>query len=60
VKDKQEKDKIESKPDKNEKRGEARKSQKQLQSREQEKLKKMQVEGSKMQTPTKFYGKKKP
>nr|GEU89233.1 hypothetical protein [Tanacetum cinerariifolium] len=47
VKDKQEKDKIGSKPNKNRKRGEARKSQKQLQSREQEKLKKMQVEGPK-------------
>nr|GEZ62201.1 hypothetical protein [Tanacetum cinerariifolium] len=55
VKDKQEKDKIRSKPDKNGKRGEARKSQKQLQSREQEKLKKKQVEGPKLQTPTKFY-----
>nr|GEY32004.1 hypothetical protein [Tanacetum cinerariifolium] len=54
VKDKQEKDKIETKPDKNGKRGEAGKSQKQLQSREQEKLKKMQVEGPKMQTPTKL------
>nr|GFB12932.1 reverse transcriptase domain-containing protein [Tanacetum cinerariifolium] len=43
VKDKQENDKIKSKPDKNGKRGEAKKSQKQLQSREQEKLKKMQV-----------------
>nr|GEV05829.1 hypothetical protein [Tanacetum cinerariifolium] len=55
VKDKQEKDKIGSKPDKNGKRGEAGKSQKQLQSREQEKLKKMQVEGPKFQTPTKLY-----
>nr|GFA39921.1 hypothetical protein [Tanacetum cinerariifolium] len=54
-KGKQEKDKIGSKPDKNGKRGKARKSQKQLQLREQEKLKKMQVEGPKMQTPTKFY-----
>nr|GEW29310.1 DNA-directed DNA polymerase [Tanacetum cinerariifolium] len=53
--DNQEKDKIGSKPGKNEKRGEAGRSQKQLQSREQEKLKKMQVEGPKMQTPTKFY-----
>nr|GFB29289.1 hypothetical protein [Tanacetum cinerariifolium] len=35
--------------------GEARRSQKQLQSREQEKLKKMKVEGPKMKTPTKFY-----
>nr|GEU75344.1 ribonuclease H-like domain-containing protein [Tanacetum cinerariifolium] len=55
VKDQKEKDKIESKQDKNGKHGEARKSQKQLQSREQEKLKKMQVKGPKMQTPTKFY-----
>nr|GFC46233.1 hypothetical protein [Tanacetum cinerariifolium] len=54
VKDKQEKDKIGSKPDKNGKRGEAGKSQKLLQSREQEKLKKMQVEGPKMQNPTSF------
>nr|GEX90309.1 hypothetical protein [Tanacetum cinerariifolium] len=54
-KDKQENDKIGSKPGKNKKRGEAGRSQKQLQSREQEKLKKMQVEGTKMQTPTKFY-----
>nr|GFA54274.1 hypothetical protein [Tanacetum cinerariifolium] len=52
VKGKQEKDKIETKPDKNGKRGKAGKSQKQLQSREQEKQKKMQVEGPKMQTPT--------
>nr|GEW25195.1 hypothetical protein [Tanacetum cinerariifolium] len=54
VKDKQENDKIGSKPDKNGKRGEAEKSQKQLQSREQEKLKKMQVKGPKMQNPTSF------
>nr|GFA24697.1 hypothetical protein [Tanacetum cinerariifolium] len=54
-KGKQEKDKIGSKPDKNGKRGKAGKSQKQLQLREQEKLKKMQVEGPKIQTPTKFY-----
>nr|GEZ09559.1 hypothetical protein [Tanacetum cinerariifolium] len=47
VKDRQEKDKIRSKPDKNWKRGEAGKSQKQLLSREQEKLKKMQKEGPK-------------
>nr|GEY37962.1 ribonuclease H-like domain-containing protein [Tanacetum cinerariifolium] len=60
VKDNQENDKIRSKLDKNGKRGEAKKSQKQLQSRKKEKLKKMQVEGPKMQTPTKFYGKKKP
>nr|GEU37338.1 reverse transcriptase domain-containing protein [Tanacetum cinerariifolium] len=54
VKENQEKDKIESKPDKNRKRGEARKSQKQLQSIEKEKLKKIQVEGPKMQTLTKL------
>nr|GEZ31709.1 hypothetical protein [Tanacetum cinerariifolium] len=54
VKNKREKDKIRTKPDKNEKRGEVGKSQKQLQSREQEKLKKMQVEGPKMQIPTKL------
>nr|GFA54125.1 hypothetical protein [Tanacetum cinerariifolium] len=54
VKDKQEKDEIGSKPDKKGKRGEARRSQKWLQSREQEKLKKMKVEGTKLQTPTKY------
>nr|GEW00692.1 cytochrome P450 716B1-like [Tanacetum cinerariifolium] len=54
VKNKQEKDKIRTKPDKNGKRGEAGKSQKQLQSREQEKLKKWQVEGPKIQIPTKL------
>nr|GEU30025.1 reverse transcriptase domain-containing protein [Tanacetum cinerariifolium] len=54
VKEKQEKDKIGIKPDKNEKRGEAGKSQKQLQSRKKEKLKKMQVEGPKMQNSTSF------
>nr|GEW72482.1 hypothetical protein [Tanacetum cinerariifolium] len=54
VKEYQEKDKIESKPDKKEKRGEARKSQKQLQSIKQEKLKKTQVEGPKMQTHSKL------
>nr|GEV13618.1 hypothetical protein [Tanacetum cinerariifolium] len=59
VKEYQEKDKIESKPDKNEKRGEAGKSQKQLQSVEEVKLKKMQKEGSKMQTPIKFIRRKK-
>nr|GFB53722.1 reverse transcriptase domain-containing protein [Tanacetum cinerariifolium] len=42
--------KIESKPDKNEKRGEAEKSQKQLHWIEQEKLNKTQKEGMKMQT----------
>nr|GFA18030.1 hypothetical protein [Tanacetum cinerariifolium] len=54
VKDKQENDKIKTKSDKNGKRGEAGKSQKQLHSREQEKLKKIQKEGPKMQTPTKL------
>nr|GEU29641.1 hypothetical protein [Tanacetum cinerariifolium] len=39
VKDNQEKDKIKTKPDKNEKRGEAGKSQEQLQSRKKEKTK---------------------
>nr|GEV48178.1 hypothetical protein [Tanacetum cinerariifolium] len=47
VKERQEKDKIGSKPDKNEKCGEAQKSQKQPQSREKEKMKKMQVKGPK-------------
>nr|GEY11304.1 reverse transcriptase domain-containing protein [Tanacetum cinerariifolium] len=54
VKNKREKEKIETKPDKNEKRGEAGKSQEQSQSIKQEKLKKMQVEGPKMQIPTKL------
>nr|GEZ12902.1 hypothetical protein [Tanacetum cinerariifolium] len=54
VKENQENDKIRSKPDKNEKRSEAGKSQKQLQSREKEKLKKMQVERPEMQNPTSF------
>nr|GFA45426.1 hypothetical protein [Tanacetum cinerariifolium] len=58
VKDRQEKDKIGSKPDKNGKRDEAGKSQKQLLSREQEKLKKMQKEEPKMHTPTKNYNPK--
>nr|GEX52899.1 hypothetical protein [Tanacetum cinerariifolium] len=48
------KDKIGSKPDENEKRVKAGKSLKQLQWGEQEKLKKMQVEGKKLQTPTKY------
>nr|GEX90043.1 retrovirus-related Pol polyprotein from transposon TNT 1-94 [Tanacetum cinerariifolium] len=47
------KDKIRSKPDKNGKRGEAGKSQKQLQWIEEEKLKKMQKEGPEMQTHAK-------
>nr|GEY38752.1 hypothetical protein [Tanacetum cinerariifolium] len=54
VKENQEKDKIGSKPDKNEKRGEAQKSQKQSQSREKEKLKKIQVEGPESANHTKF------
>nr|GEW06149.1 copia protein [Tanacetum cinerariifolium] len=54
VKDNQEKDKIGTKPDKNRRRGEAEKSQKQLQSRGKEKLKKMQKEGPKIQNPTSF------
>nr|GEX47316.1 hypothetical protein [Tanacetum cinerariifolium] len=45
VKEYQEKDKIISKPDKNGKRGEARKSQKQLQWIKEEKLKKTEKEG---------------
>nr|GEY92414.1 hypothetical protein [Tanacetum cinerariifolium] len=53
VKENPKKDKIRSKPDKNGKRGEAEKSQKQLQWIEQGKLKKMQKEGPKMQTHTK-------
>nr|GFB80562.1 hypothetical protein [Tanacetum cinerariifolium] len=52
VKEYSKKEKIGSKPDKNRKRGKAGKSQKQLQWIEEEKLKKMQVEGPKMQTPT--------
>nr|GEY59484.1 hypothetical protein [Tanacetum cinerariifolium] len=43
------KDKIGSKPDKNGKRGEAKKSQKQLQWIEEEKLEKTQKEGPEMQ-----------
>nr|GEV12984.1 hypothetical protein [Tanacetum cinerariifolium] len=54
VKEYQKKDKIGSKPDKNGKRGEARKSQKQLQWIKEEKLNKMQKEGPKMQTHTSF------
>nr|GEV02362.1 hypothetical protein [Tanacetum cinerariifolium] len=53
VKENQKKDKIGSKPYKNGKRGEARKSHKQLQWIEQEKLKKMQKEGPEMQTHAK-------
>nr|GFA43008.1 copia protein [Tanacetum cinerariifolium] len=49
VKETQEKDKIRSKPEKKGKRGEAKKNQKQLQSVEEEKLKKMQKEGPELQ-----------
>nr|GFB26368.1 hypothetical protein [Tanacetum cinerariifolium] len=59
VKEYQEKDKIRSKPDKNEKRGEAGKSQKQLQWIKQEKLKKTQKEGPEMQSPTSFHKERK-
>nr|GEZ23793.1 hypothetical protein [Tanacetum cinerariifolium] len=48
VKENQKKDKIRSKPDNNGKRGKAKKSQKQLQSVEKEKLKKTQKEGPEM------------
>nr|GEV62583.1 hypothetical protein [Tanacetum cinerariifolium] len=53
VKENQEKDKIGSKPDKNEKRGEAGKSLKQLQWVEEEKLSKTQKEWPKTQTLSK-------
>nr|GEY96143.1 hypothetical protein [Tanacetum cinerariifolium] len=53
VKENPKKDKIGSKPDKNGKRGEAEKSQKQLQWIEQGKLKKKKKEGPKMQTHAK-------
>nr|GEW36030.1 hypothetical protein [Tanacetum cinerariifolium] len=59
VKEYQEKDKIESKPNKNGKRGEAKKSQKQLQWIKEEKLKKTQKEGSEMQTHASFKRRKK-
>nr|GEZ11554.1 reverse transcriptase [Tanacetum cinerariifolium] len=59
VKECQEKDKIGSKPNKNEKRGEAEKSQKQLQWIEEEKLKKTQKEGPEMQTHASFKRRKK-
>nr|GEU49048.1 hypothetical protein [Tanacetum cinerariifolium] len=54
VKENTKKDKIGLKPDKNGKRGEAGKSQKQLQWIEQEKLKKTKKEGPKMQTHASF------
>nr|GEZ85764.1 hypothetical protein [Tanacetum cinerariifolium] len=54
VKENSKKDKVGSKPDKNEKRGEAGKSQKQLQWIEKEIQKKTQKEGPKMQSLPKF------
>nr|GFC68446.1 hypothetical protein [Tanacetum cinerariifolium] len=54
VKDNQEKDKIGMKPDKNGKRGEAGKTQKQIQLIKKEKLKKIPKEGPKVQTPTSY------
>nr|GEW40888.1 ribonuclease H-like domain-containing protein [Tanacetum cinerariifolium] len=53
------KDKIGSKPDENGKRGEAGKSQKQLQWIKEEKLKKTQKERPNLQSPTKFIRRKK-
>nr|GEU39096.1 hypothetical protein [Tanacetum cinerariifolium] len=53
VKENPRKDKIKSKPNKNRKHGEAKKSQKQLQWIEEEKLNKMQKEGPEMQTHAK-------
>nr|GEX85963.1 reverse transcriptase domain-containing protein [Tanacetum cinerariifolium] len=53
VKNKREKDKIETKPDKNGKRGEAKKSQEQSQSIEKEKLYKTQKEWPETQTHAK-------
>nr|GFA37166.1 hypothetical protein [Tanacetum cinerariifolium] len=55
VKENQEKDKIGSKPDKNGKRGEARKSLKKLQLKEEEKLKKTKKEWPKTRTRIKSY-----
>nr|GEX26702.1 hypothetical protein [Tanacetum cinerariifolium] len=55
VKENSKKDKIESQLDKNGKRGKARKSQKQLQWIEQEKLKKTEKEGPEMQTHAKSF-----
>nr|GEX14234.1 hypothetical protein [Tanacetum cinerariifolium] len=54
VKENQEKDKIGSKPEKTGSVAKPGKVKSQLQSREKEKLKKMQVKGPKMQTPTKL------
>nr|GFB36311.1 hypothetical protein [Tanacetum cinerariifolium] len=59
VKEYSKKDKIGSKPDKNRNRGEAGKSQKQLQWIEEEKLKKMQKEGPEMQRHSSFTRRKK-
>nr|GFB60296.1 hypothetical protein [Tanacetum cinerariifolium] len=59
VKENPKNDKIGSKPDKNGKRGEAKKSQKQLQCIEEEILKKMQKEGPEMQTHASFKERKK-
>nr|GEY82786.1 retrovirus-related Pol polyprotein from transposon TNT 1-94 [Tanacetum cinerariifolium] len=65
VKNKQEKDKIGTKPDQIKKKreawrspGKSRESQKQSQSRKQENLKKAQKEGPKMQTPSKLIKRK--
>nr|GEZ35285.1 hypothetical protein [Tanacetum cinerariifolium] len=55
VKEYQENDKIGSNPGKNEKHGEVGKSQKQLQSVEEVKLKKTQKEGPEIQSLPKFY-----
>nr|GFC99712.1 hypothetical protein [Tanacetum cinerariifolium] len=55
VKEYQEKDKIGSKPDKNEKRGKAKKSLKQFQWIKEEKLKKKQKEWSKTHTRSNSY-----
>nr|GEY89730.1 RNA-directed DNA polymerase, eukaryota, reverse transcriptase zinc-binding domain protein [Tanacetum cinerariifolium] len=57
VKENQAKDKIGSRPNKNGKHGGAGKSQKQLQSKEKEKLNEIQVEGPKLQTPTMLFKK---
>nr|GFA43865.1 RNA-directed DNA polymerase, eukaryota [Tanacetum cinerariifolium] len=54
VKDKQEKDKIELKPDKNGKRGEAGSFKSSCSQESKKNLKKMQIEGPKLHTPTKL------
>nr|GEZ07756.1 reverse transcriptase domain-containing protein [Tanacetum cinerariifolium] len=51
VKGKQEKDKIESKPDKNRKRAEARESQRPITVKKEERKKKIQVQGTKYTNP---------